>query len=74
MSALLAVQEGGLTVSAPAIGMSTVDLVRQSGVPLEILAWAHSCHKADVACGACRGCNKYFEVLRELGNELVRSG
>ena len=39
-----------------------------------VLAWAHSCHKADVACGNCRGCNKYFEVLRELGHGMDRAG
>lgn len=71
LSALLSMQEGEMTVSAPAIGMTTVDLVRRSGIPPEILAWAHSCHKAEVACGACRGCNKYFEVRRELDRELA---
>lgn len=71
LSALLSLQEGEMTVSAPAIGMTTVDLVRRSGIPPEILAWAHSCHKAEVACGACRGCNKYFEVRRELDRELA---
>lgn len=74
MSALLSLQEGGITVSAPAIGISTFDLVRHSGIPVEILAWAHSCHRAEVACGACRGCNKYFEVLGGLLGELVRPG
>lgn len=71
MNKLLSIQEGGLTVSAPAIGLNTADLVRLSGVPSEILAWAHSCHKAQVACGACRGCNKYFDVLRALDSGLV---
>jgi 7-cyano-7-deazaguanine synthase len=71
MSTVLALQEGGLTLEAPAIGMSTTELVRACGVPAGMLAWAHSCHKADVACGACRGCNKYFDVLRELGDGLA---
>lgn len=74
LNALLALQEGHMQVAAPAIGMTTAELVRRSGVPPEFLAWAHSCHKADVACGACRGCNKYFEVLRALDNELDRPG
>ncbi len=63
-------QEGALTVEAPAIGLSTVELVRRSGIPKPMLAWAHSCHRAHVACGQCRGCNKYFDVWRELGHEL----
>lgn len=67
MNRLLSLQEGSLTLSAPAITMSTVELVRMCGVPRELLSWAHSCHKTDVSCGACRGCNKYFEVWKELG-------
>lgn len=70
MSNALALQEGGLIVEAPAIGMTTVELVRATSVPMPFLSWAHSCHKSDVTCGACRGCNKYFSVLRELINEL----
>jgi len=70
MSALLRLQEGGLVVEAPAIGYSSAELVRLAGVPAGALAWAHSCHTSDVPCGACRGCNKYFEVLRELDREL----
>jgi 7-cyano-7-deazaguanine synthase len=72
MSALLELQEGGMKVSAPAIEMSTVELVLRSNVPLHLLAWAHSCHKANVACGNCRGCNKYFDVLRELDDGMDR--
>lgn len=70
ISQLMAFQEGGLIVKAPAIQYSTVELVRMSKVPMEVLAWAHSCHKSSVTCGRCRGCNKYFEVLEALGNVL----
>lgn len=70
MSNVLALQEGGLTVEAPAIDLTTLELARLSGVPLSLLSWAHSCHRSEVACGACRGCNKYFEVLRELVDGL----
>lgn len=70
MHALLSMQEGHISLSAPAIQMSTVELVRHAKVPLSFLSWAHSCHKACVACVNCRGCNKYFEVLSVLGNEL----
>lgn len=72
ISELLHMQEGKITVEAPAIEMSTPDLVRHSGIPLEHLAWAHSCHKSIVPCGTCRGCNKYFNVIKELGYELDR--
>lgn len=66
MDRLTSIQEGGLRVEAPAITMSTTDLVRRSGVPVSILAWAHSCHKANVPCGECRGCYKHFQVWSEL--------
>ena len=62
ISRLMALQEGGMTVEAPAIELSTAELVRKAGVPRDMLAWAHSCHKSNVACGRCRGCNKYLEV------------
>lgn len=71
---LVALQEGGMRVEAPAIKMSTAELARKSKVTPDVLAWAHSCHKADVACGACRGCNKYFEVHRELDHAMDRPG
>ena len=70
MSQLLALQEGGLAVEAPAIALSSVELAQIAQIPLSTLAWAHSCHKADVSCGACRGCNKYFETFRALEHEL----
>lgn len=70
ISALLECQEGGLRVEAPAIHFSTAELVRHAGVPANLLAWSHSCHKADLACGQCRGCNKYVETYHELGYGL----
>lgn len=73
MSTLLSCQESGMIVEAPAIDMSTAELIRHSGIPSSSLAWAHSCHKANVACGNCRGCNKYFAVYEELGYDLDRS-
>jgi 7-cyano-7-deazaguanine synthase len=74
MSRLLALQEGEISVEAPAIGLTAVELIRKSSVPSSVLAWAHSCHKASVACGDCRGCNKYFDTFQELGYDLDRPG
>lgn len=74
MSRLMWIQEGGMVVEAPAIEMSAAELVRTSGIPAGCLAWAHSCHKAGVPCGNCRGCNKYFEVFDEVGYDLDRPG
>ena len=64
---LLAMQEGAMLVEAPAIDMSTIDLIKQSGIPYSLLAWAHSCHTSNIACGKCRGCIKHREVVSELG-------
>ena len=64
---LAALQEGHLRVRAPALALTSVELVRVSGVPLPVLAWAHSCHRADTACGRCRGCLKHLEVFRAVG-------
>jgi 7-cyano-7-deazaguanine synthase len=69
MDELMTYQEGHLRVSAPAIEYSTAELVQHAEVPPGLLAWAHSCHKADIACGNCRGCNKYRETYLELGPE-----
>jgi 7-cyano-7-deazaguanine synthase len=68
MDAVLAMQEGGMRLEAPAIAMTAVNLVRASGAPPEFLAWAHSCHVADHACGMCRGCQKHYETLEALGH------
>ncbi|MFZ6654731.1 7-cyano-7-deazaguanine synthase [Undibacterium sp. TJN19] len=71
---LLACQEGGMQIKAPAIGLSTSELVKIANVPKELFAWAHSCHKSNIPCGQCRGCNKYSEVYEELGYDLDRLG
>lgn len=63
---LMSLQEGGIRVTAPAINMTTAELIRTSGVPRETLAWAHSCHTGPLACGDCRGCHKHFQVTEEL--------
>lgn len=74
ISHLLSLQEGGMVVEAPAIELSTAELVRLSGIPADLLAWSHSCHKSHMACGNCRGCNKYMEVFQEVGYDLDRLG
>ena len=66
MDTVTSYQEGGIRVSAPALEMTTVELVQLSSVPREILAWAHSCHTGNLACGQCRGCIKHYEVTKEV--------
>ena len=67
ISRLMAMQEGGLTVSAPAISLTAPELVMKSGIPKSVLGWAHSCHIGDLACGLCRGCVKHFKTCEALG-------
>lgn len=69
IDSLMSFQEGGITVSAPALKMTSVELVRLSKAPREIMSWAHSCHIGPLACGACRGCLKHYNVMKELYDE-----
>lgn len=71
ISTLVSLQEGGVIVEAPAINLTTEELITLGNVPREFLAWAHSCHKGNVPCGDCRGCNKYFGVLQTIDNDLA---
>ena len=59
-------QEGNLRVLAPAIEMTTSELVKRSGVRDRVLVWTTSGHRGSSACGDCPGCRKHEEVLREL--------
>lgn len=67
MNALLRCQEGEIALDAPAICLTGAELIKTSAVPPDLLAWAHSCHVANEACGMCRGCRKHYETLEELG-------
>ncbi len=69
LSDLLHIQEGGMRVEAPALSMSSAELIRMAGIPVEVLAWSHSCHVSEYACGFCRGCGKHFATMKELGLE-----
>lgn len=65
---LLALQEGGIRLEAPAIGFDGPGLIEATAIPMELLAWSHSCHVSDYACGDCRGCRKHYETLTALGH------
>lgn len=67
LDALLRRQEGGIHLITPALQLDAVELVRRSGVPLSLLAYAHSCHVSNLPCGRCRGCVKRLDTLNELG-------
>lgn len=63
---LLRLQEGGVGLEAPAVDLSTEQLVAASGIPDSVLAWTHSCHVANLPCMACPGCFKRERVLDSL--------
>ena len=67
MDGVLRHQEGGLRLEAPGIDLTAVELVRRSGVPWELLGYAHSCHVSEYACGVCRGCHKHYHTCKALG-------
>ncbi|MDO8473397.1 MAG: 7-cyano-7-deazaguanine synthase [Dehalococcoidia bacterium] len=69
MGAVLQLQEGQMNLEAPAIRMTSAELIRTSGVPRDILSFAHSCHVAEFACGKCRGCSKHYQTMEDLGFE-----
>jgi len=62
----ISIQEGGIRVLAPAIELTTTQLILKSGAPRSLLAWAHSCHVDNIPCGTCKGCRKHIEVLQNL--------
>lgn len=66
MNELMEYQEGNIQISCPCIELSTVELIRISKIPRPMLLWAHSCHTSIIACGKCRGCNKYGQTLNQL--------
>ncbi len=70
IDSLCRLQEGALCIEAPAVSLTSAELVKTSGVPRDILAWAHSCHTGALACGLCRGCNKHRSVMEELGYDV----
>lgn len=68
ISDLMLFQEGNINITAPAIDKTSAELVIDSGIPADILFYAHSCHTGNLPCGHCRGCNKYIEVTQQLNN------
>lgn len=66
IDAVMRLQEGAVEIDAPALSMSTVELIRTAKVPETLIAWAHSCHTGNLACGTCRGCVKHYYVAREV--------
>jgi 7-cyano-7-deazaguanine synthase len=73
LDAALAYQELGVRLSAPAVKMTSAELVNASGIPTSCLALTHSCHTGRHPCGRCRGCQKRFQLFLQLGLEGQQS-
>lgn len=64
---LTSMQEGNVTVSAPALDVTTEELIAQAGLRQSVLGWTTSCHVSDLPCHACPGCWKRERVFERLG-------
>lgn len=69
LSSLMSMQEGNVEVVAPAIQLTTVDLLRHAAAERSLLGWTVSCHRANEPCGSCPGCWKRELVLAEYLRE-----
>lgn len=67
MDALLALQEGGMRLHAPASHLSAPELISESKISDVVLGWTHSCHRANLPCANCPGCLKHIETLYVAG-------
>src|SRR5271170_4856505 len=63
---LLRMQEGEVSLTAPAIGITSAQLLRTTGFPAEFLGLTFSCHVHEYACGQCAGCLKHREVVEAV--------
>lgn len=68
MDRLLDVQ-GGPRLEAPALRMTSEELVEESNVPMSVLGWTFSCHTGEWACGLCAGCVKHAQIMQALEDE-----
>jgi 7-cyano-7-deazaguanine synthase len=62
-------QEGGIRVVAPALALSTLELVRKSGIPRDLLARTHSCDVDDFYCDQCPSCLTRRQVLLRIDSD-----
>jgi 7-cyano-7-deazaguanine synthase len=68
MNRLLEMQ-GGPKLEAPAIEVTSEQLIAGARVPQSVLGWTFSCHTGEWACGTCAGCVKHDEIMQRLGQE-----
>jgi 7-cyano-7-deazaguanine synthase len=66
LNALLGLQEGNISVIAPALSETSEELVTRSGLDESLLGWTVSCHRSELPCGDCPGCWKRGRVMDAL--------
>lgn len=64
---LTGLQEGSIRIEAPAVHISTPELISRPEVSDEILRWTHSCHRANLPCANCPGCVGRAAALHSAG-------
>lgn len=69
LDALFRCQEGSMHIVAPAINLTTRELIHRSRIPRSILYATHSCHRSDRPCGQCNGCHKHLSNLDWFENQ-----
>ena len=65
LDAVMSFQEGRVHVSAPAVHLSTTELLREAAAQRHLIGWTVSCHRANEPCSDCPGCWKRELVLAE---------
>jgi 7-cyano-7-deazaguanine synthase len=65
MDRLLRLQEGGVRLTAPALGYPTSQLLATSGLDRGVIGWTHSCDRGAIACGSCPSCDRRSRALDE---------
>jgi len=63
LNSLVSYQDSKVVIKAPALSLSTEELIERSKIPFSILGATFSCHRSNVACGDCPGCQKQRSVL-----------
>lgn len=67
LSNLVEYQEGHIKIEMPASELDTIDLIKESKVPVSLLLQSHSCHTSNTPCLKCSGCYKNYSIRLKLG-------
>jgi 7-cyano-7-deazaguanine synthase len=73
LDVVMSMQEGGVHVDAPALDLTTEELVLASGLTADVLGWSVSCHRSNLPCGSCPGCWKRQRVMDNVAGKLQRN-